>query len=208
MPEPSTFAWIATLPARLRLAWPLMRLARQRDPWHATVHPVPLWMFGSGCREDFAWYLEGEGRVAVDDLEGLCRWLAGCDYRSDQALFRTDDFWQHPSTFEQIRKGDCDDFALWAWRALGRLGLDAEFMVGQCRWPNGRRGQHAWVLFEKDGRQYLLEGTSGDPKRMILPLEAAKPTYCPHFGVDHSLARKIYRGLLDGLDSAKPARGA
>ena len=111
-----------------------------RDPWTWTRHPVPLWMFGPGCVKDFAWYLEGESRVAVADLDGLCRWLAGCAYVSDESLFRTDDYWQHPATFEQIRKGDCDDHALWAWRKLAALGYESEFMVGERRWPGETPG--------------------------------------------------------------------
>jgi transglutaminase superfamily protein len=56
--------------------------------------------------------------------------------------------------FENTRKGDCEDFALWTWRQLLAIGYDARFVGGQC----GRYGAgHAWVEFFEDGCCYLLE---------------------------------------------------
>lgn len=207
MERPSKLTWIASLPARLRLFAPVMRfaLSADGDAWQGTEHPVPHWMFGRGCVKDFGWYLEGESRYAMADLQQVCRWLAACDYVSDQDLFRADDFWQHPNTFEQIRKGDCDDHALWAWRKLTRMGYDAEFLVGQWRIPDTLPGLHAWVRFVDGGRHFLLEGTGDDPEAMILPLAHAKQDYSPHFGVDGRLRRKVYRGFLDRLEARAPA---
>jgi predicted transglutaminase-like cysteine proteinase len=34
---------------------------------------------------------------------------------------------EHPGAFERRRRGDCEDFALWAWRKLAEVGVDAEF---------------------------------------------------------------------------------
>ena len=198
--------WLASLPARLGMIGPIVRLSwrhkDEKDYWRSLEHPVPLMMFGAGCRNDFTWYLDGESHVTPNSLADICRWLSGCTYVDDWTLFRTDDFWQHPATFEQIRKGDCEDHALWAWRNLRRLGFDTEFMVGECL-AGATAGQHAWVVFQNGQGQFLLESVAGDPQQMILPLRQARPLYRPHFGVDHRLTRKIYGGFVGGPTSGR-----
>ena len=68
--------------------------------------------------------------MAVKSLQEICEWLVGCDYADDEAFFNEPDFWQHPVMFEQTRKGDCEDHALWAWRKLVELGFEAELVRG------------------------------------------------------------------------------
>lgn len=77
-----------------------------------------------------------------------------CRYVSDQEQFGRKDYWQPPEQFEESRKGDCEDFALWAWRQLLQMNYDARFVGGIA----GRyREGHAWVTFKRDGKDYLLE---------------------------------------------------
>src|SRR5205085_1473130 len=66
----------------------------------------------------FAWYFEGQSAVTVGSVDDVCEWLLECEYVHDPELFHEPDFWQHPRTFERLRKGDCEDHALWAWRKL------------------------------------------------------------------------------------------
>ncbi len=93
--------------------------------------PVPPGAFGPGSERPFAQYFEGESSVRVASIEEIVAWLQTCEYVSDVELFRKRDVWQHPSAFEHLRRGDCEDFALWAWRKLGELGIDADFCVGR-----------------------------------------------------------------------------
>jgi len=59
-----------------------------------------------------------------------------------------------PEDFEQTRRGDCDDFALWTWRQLLGLGYNARFVVGSA----GRYGTgHAWVTFADGDKTFLVE---------------------------------------------------
>ena len=77
--------------------------------------------------------------------------------RHRSSLFNEIDLWQHPSSFEELRRGDCEDFALWAWRKLAELGIDAEFFVGRIlsvEEPDVDR-QHAWVVFRVGDVQFL-----------------------------------------------------
>lgn len=88
------------------------------------------------------------------NLEELRRFLVVCDYVSDQKQFGKKDYWQPPEQFEESKKGDCEDFALWAWRQLLQMNYHARFVLGSV----GRYGAgHAWVTFDKDGKTYLLE---------------------------------------------------
>jgi Bacterial transglutaminase-like cysteine proteinase BTLCP len=71
-----------------------------------------------------------------------------------KSYFGKDDYWQPPEQFEQRKKGDCEDFALWTWRQLVSMGYDARFLAGR----SGRYGKgHAWVEYFQDGRCFLVE---------------------------------------------------
>ena len=131
----------------------------------------------------FRWYFEGESTVRTATVDDVCEWLGACQYVSDDQLFNEADFWQHPRTFEQVRKGDCEDHALWAWRKLIELGHPAEFFVGQ--WLEGggaHHDGHAWVVFEQDGQRFLLEAVTKDEKHvMIRPLLDVRRELRPAF---------------------------
>ena len=148
--------------------------------------PIPTQAFGNGSHHDFSWYFEGQSHVAISSIDDICHWLRECEYIHDRVLFLKEDFWQHPITFEQLRKGDCEDHALWAWRKLKELGIPAEFIVGHAN----PAGYHAWVVFELRGQQYLLE-TTQKSGLMIYPLQRTKRFYKPEVGVDHGL--RVYR---------------
>jgi hypothetical protein len=87
-------------------------------------------------------------------LEDLRNFLKKCRYVSDEEQFGRPDFWMPPEEFERSRKGDCEDFALYAWRQVQSLGYSTRFVGGK----HGRYGDgHAWVTFERDGKTFLLE---------------------------------------------------
>lgn len=87
-------------------------------------------------------------------MEDLRNFLRKCRYVSDEEQFGRADFWMPPDEFERSQKGDCEDFALYAWRQLLSMGFSARFVGGK----HGRYGEgHAWVTFNKDGKAFLLE---------------------------------------------------
>jgi len=181
------------MPAYLRVArlW-----LKNNDPWQSVAHPVPYRLFGHGSRHDFDWYLSGECDVRVDSIEDIQSWLLACSYQRDEKLFRDPDFWQHPAMFERVRKGDCEDHAIWAWRKLKDIGIPARLFTGRVLSPvAGGSGAHAWVVFEHETRTWLFESVAYHRSRMVRPLEEARPEYIPHFSVDHGLARHIYCGF-------------
>ena len=195
----SSFDKMVGLFHRVRIIWPVIKLAwyylEDGNTWKSVDHHVPLRIYGSGCQKDFEWYFEGKSQISASNIAELCEWLAGCEYVRDPDLFHLSDFWQHPTTFEQIRKGDCDDHAIWAWRRLCELGYPAELMVGV--WvSNDDSGQHAWVAFEKDGERFVLESMAGEAHKMVKSLMAVKDEYNPHFAVDGNFKRKVYSGII------------
>jgi hypothetical protein len=87
-------------------------------------------------------------------LEDLRRFLRTCRGVSDKEQFGKADYWMPPEDFEKSRKGDCDDFAMYAWRQLLEMGYKARFVIGRV---GDSLEKHAWVSFEEDGKQFLLE---------------------------------------------------
>ena len=163
---------------------------------------VPATAFGPGSRRDFALYFEGESCVNVASIEEIVAWLLGCEYISDPELFDRGDFWQHPSIFEQWRRGDCEDFALWAWRKLAEIGIDAEFYVGRVRCGPRIDRQHAWVVYRHDRTDFLFEPAARDPQQMIRRLAEARDDYVPHFAVNRRFDTCAFAGCM--LDSGRP----
>lgn len=99
-------------------------------------------------------YLSQPLSVRCKNLKEIWRFLAKCDYVSDREQFHREDYWMPPEEFEERKKGDCDDFALWTWRQMLYLGYKARFVVGRA----GKYGEgHAWVTIERDGKHYLVE---------------------------------------------------
>ncbi len=139
--------------------------------------------FANGSKKPFPYYFERESQVPMRSREEIEHWLRGCAYLQDHIQFGQNDVWLHPVDFEQIRKGDCEDHALWAWRKLIDLNYTAEFVVGYMKNHFGDDGYHAWVTFEENGRSYLMETTAKN-NQMIHPLESQTQKYRPLFSID------------------------
>ena len=165
--------------------------------WDRVPMDVPAAAFGPGSRCQFARYFEGKSRVPVASVDDIVAWLGTCEYASDLDQFHERDVWQDPCAFERVQRGDCEDFALWAWRKLTELGIDAEFFVGRvvCGEPANDR-QHAWVVYRTSRDAYIFEPAASDRARMIRPLSAAKEQYVPHFAVDRRFATSAFVGCI------------
>jgi len=191
------------------------RLVGRESAWERLAMRVPTSAFGPGSRQPFAAYFEGESSVRVRSIDDIVTWLQTCEYVSDFTLFHKQDFWQHPAAFEKLRRGDCEDFALWAWRKLAELGIDAEFCVGRviCGDQPEIDRQHAWVVYRVNGTEFLFEPAARTPSRMIRPLADAMGEYVPHFAVNHRFdtsafvgcASDSHRGCLSRHDPTRAA---
>jgi hypothetical protein len=174
---------------RLRL-----RLSPVRDPWVRLPLEAPLVAFGDGARHGFDWVFEGQMATAVSTFDEIVQWLAGCSYESDTSLFHESDYWQHPHTFEQLRRGDCEDFALWAWRKLVEIGIDADLVIGRRVPPGAENSRHAWILFRKDGDEFLFEPVLCERGEAVRRVSLVRGQYIPEFGVTADRRRFIFAG--------------
>jgi len=179
---------------------PLLRLAAlvagRESAWERVTIRVPPSVFGPGSRQPFAEYFEGASGVRVQSIDDIVAWLQTCEYVSDLEQFQERDVWQHPGAFEERRRGDCEDFALWAWRKLAEIGVDAELCVGRviCADQPEVDRQHAWVVYRDSGTAFLFEPAARTPARMIRPLVDAMAEYVPHFAVNHQFDTNAFVG--------------
>ena len=167
---------------------------------------VPATAFGPGSLCPFTCYFEGDSHVRARSIDDIVDWLRGCEYVSDLEQFHECDRWQAPCAFEQSRRGDCEDFALWAWRKLAEIGVDAEFYVGrmECDDEPDRDRQHAWVVYRAGLEAFLFEPAAGTADAMIRRLSDVQDDYVPHFAVNRRFKTSAFVGCI--LDSDRVRR--
>jgi hypothetical protein len=158
---------------------------------------MALHHYADGLLDDFPVYLRGPSNVRVSSVEEIKEWLLGCSYQTDRDQFGRE-YWQHLLEFEDRRVGDCDDYAIWAWRKLVDLGFDARLVVGKTLPIANALLGHAWVVYRDRDRSYLFDGTAS-PSEMIRPLDEAKSEYRPEYGVDRGGKRYTYAGAVLSL---------
>ena len=173
------------------------------DPWRRFPCNVPLGRYGAGARRDFPWYFEGQSAVEADSVEAVQAWLLGCAYVRDGELFGEADVWQHPRAFERLRRGDCEDFALWTWRRLVELGYEAELVAGYGGPDAPAPGCHAWVLYKDAGTLHLFDAVVRDRQQMARPLADVCHHYVPEVAVDARFRRYVYGGYLQQRRAAR-----
>jgi hypothetical protein len=104
----------------------------------------------------FGRYVSRPLRIQCSNLAEISAFLQHCRQISDKEAFGKDDYWLPPDEFEKLKKGDCDDFALWTWRQLMQMGYSARFVAGKFGFYGGG---HAWVTFQCNGKSYIADGT-------------------------------------------------
>ncbi len=189
-------------PLRKRYARLLLKTVPPRHPWDRIRAQVPLACYGIGAVRDFRWYFEGKSRIEVHDLSEIREWLLGCRYVRDLDQFASVDYWQHPCHFERVRRGDCEDFSVWAWRKMVELGMQAELVAGRCLSERHGPGGHAWVMFVQGNARYLLDPVLRTPEHMARRFEEVESDYVPEFSVDAGFRHYVYGGYLDTLRTA------
>ena len=187
---------------RSTLQRPLLDLLMKtinRNPWTRYPCHVPLQHFGKGAPDSMIPYLQGASSVSVQSVEEIKMWIADCLYSRDIELFGELDYWQHPVEFEKLRKGDCEDFSLWVWRKLIRLGYQAEFVAGWVSNTQNELQPHTWVHYQEEETSYLFDPVLICPSQMIRPLAVRTEAYLPEFSMDEELKSYVYAGYYQRL---------
>src|SRR5581483_9259523 len=79
-------------------------------------------------------------------------------------------------------------------RKLVELGIDADIVAGYCLKDGELAGRHAWVVFRKDGREFLFEPAARTKDNMIRPLADVRDAYVPEAGADRTGRRFGFAG--------------
>lgn len=137
------------------------------------------------------------------------------DYRAEP---EKTDYWQTPVETRQKRQGDCEDSVFLFFSKLSELDIDGDLVWGWVVDKNNSISfAHVWYqLFDKHGRQYIVEGFSKEwngiiPSEMIGDKEQRVPTLIlrhnqvnhivdeviPH--VIHKELQDFHETLADGL---------
>ncbi len=171
----------------------------QDNTWQKYACRVPLHVYGAGSRRCFSWYLDGAVDSGTMEIEEMKNWLSRCQYMADSELFDQRDVWQHPITFERLRRGDCEDYSLWTWRKLIENGIEAEFCAGWSIQPGEEYRGHTWVMFKEDNQQFLFDPVARNQHCMVQPLEEVADWYVPQVSVNGRLNQFVYGGYYDSL---------
>jgi len=74
-------------------------------------------------------------------------------YETDQTQFGSEEHWQAPEELMANRKGDCEDFALFASEILKANGISS-FLVNVY----GKNFAHTLCVFKEDGKFHVIDG--------------------------------------------------
>jgi hypothetical protein len=174
------------------------------DPWERWEKDVPSRLLSPDAKDDFTWYLSGPSEVPIQSIDEVCAWLATCEYASDEAVHGVAEHWAHPSDFERLRRGDCDDHAIWAWRKLLELGLGPELFVGRKHTHDGWE-PHVWVQLKYGNDLWVLDAAVKDRDSLFLPFQRAQAYLRPHFAIGPDLRRSLFGGYLHTIRDKRVA---
>jgi hypothetical protein len=119
------------------------------------------------------------------NIKELKSFLVECEYIEDSKQYGLEDYWMEPRHFEYKKKGDCEDFALYTWKQLLRMGYEARFVVGTV----GKKKGHAWCTVIVDRKKYIVDPVLA--KHSIIPIFVLKD-YRPIVSVGYKWNKPIY----------------
>lgn len=91
------------------------------------------------------------------------------------------DMWQDPSITEKLKRGDCEDMAVWVYRELKRSGYDdVRIMVGKFELHDKRF--HTWVVCRLEGADVIIDPAL--QRGVWLRAEISTDLYLPAYSFD------------------------
>ncbi len=102
---------------------------------------------------------------------------ARCRYEHDHAGHDQTEVWKTSDETWFSREGDCEDTSILLVDVLISAGFEARVAIG---W-NGNIGQHAWVVVDLEGAEYVIESTIQEQPELhdFMPVAEAAPFYRP-----------------------------
>lgn len=90
-----------------------------------------------------------QGKASMDEVKKLMKQGRSFRYHLDDPYTPAS-----PEVTARIREGDCKDKALWL---CNKLDSSARFVIGKTK--RGAKVSHAWVMWENEGRWWILDCT-------------------------------------------------
>jgi len=190
--------WIKNTLRRIAIAKLFVRYRGDRDNWIYDKVKFSLSDLGYNSRKNMSSYMEGNSKIEISNISDLCNVLIRCDYVPFSDLLKKNDTWNSPLTFEKGCKGNCVDSSLWVFRKLIELDFEVEFFVGEWL-SNGSPKQHAWIVFQENGKEKLLETVSKDIRKMLYHLDEVRNIYIPWASVDNKFKSRLYGGYCSAI---------
>jgi len=115
-------------------------------------------MLGRSCQfERWNAFLGGlRGRSVLTQIDQVNRFVNKVRYRTDKAVWGSDDYWAAPGEFF-ASGGDCEDFAIAKYYSLRTLGVPAERMRIVVLYDTKRKTAHAVLAINLGRRELLLD---------------------------------------------------
>jgi predicted transglutaminase-like cysteine proteinase len=120
------------------------------------------------------------GRVPLDQLDTINRFLNGWRYKEDTVNYGRPDYWATPLEFF-LRSGDCEDYAIAKYVTLRQLGFAAEQLRLVVVHDTMRELAHAVLAVYLDDQVYILDNLT----RMVLPQEQVTH-YIPYYSINET----------------------
>jgi hypothetical protein len=127
--------------------------------WISAVSLVVLFNFGhvaeaNSALPDRSLSLQGLA-IQLPTPEAIVHFLwKNFNYEKDERQFGNEDYWQTPEEFVANRKGDCEDFAVFAHQILKMQGVQS-FLINIY----GNDGGHTICVFKENGKYQAIDGT-------------------------------------------------
>ncbi|MDR3073925.1 MAG: transglutaminase-like cysteine peptidase [Deltaproteobacteria bacterium] len=123
-----------------------------------------------------------KGLSALDKAKAVTAFFNRWPYRTDQDVYKLDDYWATPAEFMQ-KSGDCEDYAITKFYALTKLGVPADSMRIVALKDTIRNLAHAILVVYTNNDAYVLDNLTD----MVLT-HARYQHYNPQYSVN-----EVYR---------------
>ena len=119
-------------------------------------------------------------RPLRERVDAVNRYANRWPYRSDRELWGRSDHWASPLEFLS-RSGDCEDYAIFKYVSLRRLGVPAAAMHLVVLQDTARDLAHAVLTVDIGATTYVLDNLADD---LVQP--AGLPHYVPYYSVNET----------------------
>ncbi|MEZ5930728.1 MAG: transglutaminase-like cysteine peptidase [Alphaproteobacteria bacterium] len=135
----------------------------------------------SGSKAVKAWQAmikANKGKAQRAQLEAVNGFVNQWRYRTDDANYKTSDYWASPAEFFS-RSGDCEDYAIAKYVTLRQMGFSADQLRLVVVKDMKQNLAHAILAAYVDGEVFILDNVNGKVRS-----QAEVTEYAPYYSVN------------------------